>query len=131
MSAVLLDTHAWIWSLMDSTRLTKSARAAIVQSDSVHVSPVSLFEITQKVRLGKWLEIEPHIDTLVADEQALSAPFNRAIAARAGMLGWSHRDPFDRLIAATAVELKCPLISKDGEFDSLARLDGWKGRIWS
>ena len=131
MSTVLLDTHAWIWSLMDSARLPESARAAVVRSDSVRVSPVSLFEVAQKARLGKWPEIEPHLDALVADEQALSAPFTRTIAARAGMLDWSHRDPFDRLIAATAIELKSPLISRDDEFDGLTGLDGWKGRIWS
>ena len=131
MSTVLLDTHAWIWSLMDSARLPESAKAAIVRSDSVRVSPVSLFEVTRKARLGKWPEIEPHLDALVTDEQTLSAPFTRTIAARAGMLDWSHRDPFDRLIAATAIELKCPLISRDDEFDGLTGLDGWKGRIWS
>lgn len=130
LSAVLLDTHAWVWGHMDSRRFGESARATIQQSDLVYVSPISVHEVTQKVRLGRWPEITPHIGSLVADEQAVSAPFSREIAARAGLLDWAHRDPFDRLIAATAIEVGCPLVSKDEEFDELRRTPGWPGRIW-
>ena len=49
----------------------------------------------------------------------------------AGLLAWDHRDPFDRMIAATAIELSCPLISKDPAFDGLAGFTGWCGRIWN
>ena len=130
LSAVLLDTHAWVWGLMDPRRLGESARATVEQSDLVYVSPISVYEVTQKVRLGRWPEITPHIEVLVADEQALSAPLTRQIAARAGLLDWAHRDPFDRLIAATAIEVGCRLVSKDEEFDELRQTPGWSGRIW-
>ena len=130
MSAILLDTHAWIWSLMNSRRLGESAKVAIARSDTVYVSPISVYEVTQKARLGKWPEIVPHINALVADEQAMSAPFTQEIAARAGTLDWPHRDPFDRLIAATAIELGCALVSKDSEFDALSKSDGWRARTW-
>ena len=43
---------------------------------------------------------------------------------------WSHRDPFDRMIAATAIALGCPLISKDAAFDGLCGVPEWQGRIW-
>ena len=58
------------------------------------------------------------------------APYTAEIAFLAGALQWSHRDPFDRMIAATALALACPLISKDGAFDRLAGFPGWQGRIW-
>ena len=61
----------------------------------------------------------------------MTAPFTREIAARAGTLDWSHRDPFDRLIAATAIELRFPPVSKDIEFDTLDSIPGWPGRVWS
>ncbi len=96
----------------------------------VYVSPVSVYEVTRKVRLGKWPDMESHVDTLVAETETLTAPFTRAIAARAGMLGWVHRDPFDRLIAASSIELGCALISRDAAFDALRRTPGWPGRIW-
>lgn len=130
MSAILLDTHAWIWSLMNSSRLGDAVKAVIVEADSVHVSPISVYEVTRKARLGKWPEIVPHIDHLVAEQQTVSAPFTRVIAARAGILDWAHRDPFDRLIAATAIELRYPLVSKDMEFDALDGTPGWPGRVW-
>ena len=131
VTAVLLDTHAWVWSLMAAHRLTGTAKKAISTAVAIHVSPISLFEVAQKVRMGKWPEMRPHLSALAANEQTLSAPFSRSVALLAGSMDWAHRDPFDRIIAATAIVLKCPLISKDAEFDGLEGLDGWEGRIWS
>ena len=131
MSAVLLDTHAWVWSLMDPSRLSDGVKAAILGADSVHVSPISVYEIVRKAQRGKWPEVVPHLDALVADGQTVSAPLTRAIAARAGTLKWVHRDPFDRLIGATAIELAYPLVSKDSAFDALEATDGWQGRVWT
>ncbi len=131
MSAILLDTHAWVWSLMDPVRLGDTVKSVIREADSVHVSPISVYEIVRKARRGQWSEIVPHLDALVADGQTVSAPLTRAIAARAGTLDWPHRDPFDRLIAATAIEFAYPLVSKDGAFDALHGTIGWQGRVWS
>ncbi|MCY3592569.1 MAG: type II toxin-antitoxin system VapC family toxin [Acidobacteria bacterium] len=126
-----MDTHAWIWSLMAPDRLAGAAREAVLDADVVYVSPISVYEVTRKVRLGKWPDMAPHVDALVTETETLTAPFTRAIAARAGMLGWAHRDPFDRFIASSSIELGCPLISKDAEFDALEGTSGWRGRIWS
>lgn len=131
MSAILLDTHTWIWSLMKPSRLGEAVKTAIMEADSVAVSPISVYEVTRKARLGKWPEIVPHIGQLVGETQTVSAPFTRAIAAQAGTLDWTHRDPFDRLIAATAIEMRCPLVSKDIAFDALQGTAGWQGRVWS
>ena len=49
---------------------------------------------------------------------------------RAAKLAWPHRDPFDRFIAATAMELKVPLLSADAAFDDLKTLPDWPGRLW-
>lgn len=130
MSAVVLDTHAWIWSLMAPDRLGGAAEAAIVAADSVLISPVSAYEVARKAGLGGWPEIVPHLDELLAETETLTAPFTREMAARAASLAWRHRDPFDRFIAATAIELRYPLVSKDREFDSLDSESGWPGRIW-
>ena len=66
MTAVLLDTHVWAWSLNDDTRLSAPARAAIEQADTVLLSPISFFEIAQKVRLNKWPEMAAFVDRLPA-----------------------------------------------------------------
>ena len=126
MNAVLLDAHAWIWS-----RMSQPAKSAIVEADSVFVSPVSVYEVTRKARMGGWAEIVPHLGELVAETQTMTAPFTRAFAARAGILDGSHRDPVDPLIAATAIELRYPPVLKDIEFDTLDSIPGWPGRVWS
>lgn len=116
---------------MAPERLGGAAKADVLDADVVYVSPISVYEVTRKVRLGKWPDMAPHVDALVTETETLTAPFTRSIAARAGMLGWAHRDPFDRFIAASSIELGCPLISKDVEFDALEGTSGWRGRIWS
>lgn len=49
----LAGTHAWAWSLEGSSTLSQTAQRAIDEADAVLVSPISLFEIAQKVRIGK------------------------------------------------------------------------------
>ena len=109
----------------------RGVKSAIEEADAVAVSPISVYEVSRKARLGGWPEVVGHLDELVAESQTVSAPFTRGIAARAGTLDWRHRDPFDRLIAATAIELRYPLVSKDVEFDALDGMPGWRGRVWS
>jgi len=127
MPAALLDTHAFVWGLIDPDRLGSRVRAALAASREILVSSVSLFEIGQKARLGKWPEVAPHIDRLVAEHESLGGRFaavDAAIALRAGQLAWDRRDPFDRLIAATALERNLTLISADAAFDALLT------RVW-
>ncbi len=116
---------------MAPSRLGGAAEAAITRADSVFVSPISVYEVTRKAKLGGWPEIVPHLDELVAESETLTAPFNRQTAARAALLDWRHRDPFDRFMAATAIEMRCPLVSKDAAFDSLASQTDWPGRVWT
>ena len=94
------------------------------------VSPVSMYEVARKAKIGGWPEIIPNLNELLGETETLTAPFTRGMAARAALLNWSHRDPFDRFIAATAIELQHPLVSKDAEFDSLSSDSGWIGRVW-
>jgi PIN domain nuclease of toxin-antitoxin system len=127
MRAILLDTHAWAWTLTDDKRLSERARAGIEQAGSVLVSPISFFEIAQKVRLGKWPEMEPLIDRLPTflDEQGGSvASLDPAVCTTAGSMAWQHRDPFDRLLAATAIRYSLPIVSIDPVFDGLVT------RLW-
>lgn len=127
MTRLLLDTHAWAWSLSDDPRLTAGARHAMADADAILVSPVSFFEIAQEVRLGRWPEMLPLIDRLpvLLDEQGGTvAPFDPPVCLAAGMMDWTHRDPFDRLLAATARHHGLVLVSADTVFDGIA------ARVW-
>lgn len=129
MTAVLLDTHAWVWSFADDALLSPAARAAIVSADAVLVSPISFFEIGQKVRLGKWPEMEPHAGDLPAilrDQGGLSAPLTPEICLDASLMDWAHRDPFDRILAATAERTGAVLVTRDTAFATRPALS----KVW-
>jgi PIN domain nuclease of toxin-antitoxin system len=127
LKAVLLDTHAWAWSLTKDRRLSRKAVIAIEEAGSVLVSPISFFEISQKIRLGKWPEMEPFAGSLPAlleQQGGTVAGFDPAICVAAGLMAWEHRDPFDRLLSATATHLSVPIVSADSVFDRVVT------RIW-
>ena len=114
-------------------RLSSSATAAIEQAETVCVSAISLFEIGQKVRLGKWPEMEPFLDQLIvlADEQGgRLIGLSPEASLLAATLEWAHRDPFDRIIGSTAITEGLTLISADTSFDALAAEPRWIGRVW-
>ena len=123
----MLDTHAWAWSLSDDPRLLEATRTRIAEASIVLVSPISFYEIAQKVRLGKWPQMAPLVDSLpkhLADQGAKVARLEPEICLRASALDWAHRDPFDRLLAATALYFKIPIVSADSAFDGVVE------RIW-
>lgn len=133
MTSVLIDTHVLAWSLIAPARLPQEAKSLLVSGAMVYVPPCSLHEITTKVRNGKWDAMAPYTDRL--DGLCMSqgfhiAPYTAKMAMRSGSMDWAHRDPFDRMIAATALEMACPLISTDAAFDDLEAFPAWKGRIW-
>jgi len=127
VKAVLLDTHAWAWSLTGDGRLSAKAIAAITRAETVLISPISFFEIGQKVRLGKWPEMEPFVSRLaelLEEQGGAVAGLDPIVCVTAGTMSWAHRDPFDRLLAATAAHYNLPIISADTVFDGLVT------RLW-
>lgn len=127
MAAVLLDTHALVWGQFGPHRLTVRARNAIADADVVWVSAICFFEIAQKARLGKWPEVVGVVEGLPALHEAQGgriAPLDAETCLSAGSLPWTHRDPFDRLIAATALRRQLTLVSADAVFDEVLK------RVW-
>lgn len=105
---LLLDTHAVVWWLTDDPKLSLGARAAIASpTNDVYVSAASGWEIATKVRRGRWPEAAPllvGLDGLLAENRIGVLPIELAHAVRAGALDGAHNDPFDRIIAAQALE---------------------------
>ncbi|MGQ0563461.1 MAG: type II toxin-antitoxin system VapC family toxin [Gemmobacter sp.] len=129
MTGVLVDTHTFAWITTEPERLTRSARMLIDAADQTFVSVVSLYEIGQKVRLGKWPEMARTVRTLAEEAVAINVgllPLTPPISLAAGLLDWPHRDPFDRMIAATALVLDLVLVSADTAFDTLPEVR----RVW-
>jgi PIN domain nuclease of toxin-antitoxin system len=133
MSAFLLDTHVWAWSLTGDQRLSKTAIGLMEKADDIFISPISFFEIGQKVRIGKWPEMAPFVDRLPAllhEQGGRVASLSPEMCLNASLLNWDHRDPFDRLLAATAIEHRIAIISVDVVFDGLSGTDNWIARLW-
>ena len=129
MTQLLIDTHTFAWIMSEPERLPRAARMLIDTADQTHASVASLYEIAQKVRLGKWPQMEPAVRSLAEEAVAIGVdlvPLTGSISIQAGLLDWPHRDPFDRMIAATALVLGLVLVSADTAFDSLPELR----RVW-
>lgn len=114
---VLLDTHALVWWIASSERLTETARRLITdEATDVVVSAASAWEITTKFRIGKLpgaqilaLDVMGHI----ARQGFRGLPISVADAERAGRLPGPHRDPFDRMLVAQAQVEGLILVTRD------------------
>lgn len=116
----LLDTHAVIWLASRRRSVRPDLVDRLNQPDSrVLVSSVSAFEVTTKVRLGKLddaRELADHWAQSMVDLGVLTTDLTTAHAVTAGQLVWSHRDPFDRLLAAQAISDDLALVTADRVF---------------
>lgn len=117
MNGFLLDTHAALWWLMDSPRLSTAARAVIGDPDStLLVSAVSAYEVAYKQGLGKLPADVPEIEHALRQQGIGTLSVTMAHMAAAGRLPGPHRDPWDRIIMAQAVAEGLTVITVDPVF---------------
>ena len=116
MKQFLLDTHVLLWMQDDSPYLSETVRDILTNPDNdLYVSIASFWEIVIKRSLGK-LELEYTIKDLVqscAINNIIILPVQFSFLEHLETLPFIHRDPFDRLIAATVIDLNYGLLSKD------------------
>jgi len=110
---LLLDTHVFIWVVMDSRRLKRLARETILSADEVLVSAASIWEVAIKVRLGK-IEGDPQqMVQAITDSGFTELPVAARHAAHVAKLPLHHSDPFDRLLLAQAITEPLRLLTAD------------------
>lgn len=115
--SVLLDTHVVLWWQAGGDRLSPAARQAIDDGDELLVSPLSLWEIATLHRRGR-VELDRDVMAwcrdLLAGPRLAAAPMSIDAAAWAGTLPEAFPgDPVDRLLYATARDLRVPFVTKD------------------
>ena len=112
----LLDTHAVLWIAEGSPRLSAKVRtlAGKGAAEDFAVAAISLLEIARKARTGE-IDLSPDPAAWLDDlgHRFRILPLTARIAWRSVELAWSHRDPADRLICATALEHQLTLVTHD------------------
>lgn len=119
--SILLDTHTFLWFVLDDPQLSTSARTLIEDPASdVLVSPATYWEIAIKVGLGKLDLRSPYDDFMqrgIAGNDFSILPIEPKHTSLLTTLPLHHKDPFDRLLAAQAIAEGIPILSVDGRFD--------------
>lgn len=125
---VVLDTHVWVWWMIEPTRLSPAARQSIEAAELVLIPAIACWEIALAVERGR-LSLRPagtagdFFQNALGYSKTQLAPLTPQIAVRAAQLGPDfHKDPADRLIAATALELNAPLVTRDARMRGFAPL---------
>ena len=118
---ILLDTHALLWWLAGSDRLSAAARRVIAdESHEVLVSAASAWEITTKHRLGRLpgaAAVAEDFGGCLLDQGFRGLAITVADGEHAGRLPGPVRDPFDRMLIAQALARDVALVSVEKPFD--------------
>lgn len=118
----LIDTQIFIWYQLNSEKLNKGIYALLKDmSNTVYISVISLFEIAIKQKIGKLPEFDMSIislrELIIQDGFTMLDLKTEHVSAYADIpLLTEHRDPFDRLLLATALYENIPIISADQNF---------------
>jgi PIN domain nuclease of toxin-antitoxin system len=115
---VLLDTHTFLWWCDDSPKLGKKTRA-VINDATVYVSIASAWELSIKISTGK-LTLSLPVETLFRDHVVANGfellPIALGHVTHVRSLAFHHRDPFDRFLAAQAIQESLEIASADNVF---------------
>ena len=116
---LLLDTHIWIWMVLDPKRLSRRvARALDDAENGLWLSPISVWELLMLTQKGR---VELNEDAVAWTRRTLEqlqlheAPLTTEVALETSTLGLAHSDPSDRLIAASAKVFGLTLVTADAK----------------
>ena len=126
---VLLDTHAFLWSITGDNRLSKTAEKTFLNpNNNLFFSVASFWEICIKMSLGKLSLTSGWFKTIQAEIRINAVqwlPVEMPHCLELTKLPFHHRDPFDRMLIAQAVVEDLQLLSRD------PRLSAYEiDRIW-
>jgi PIN domain nuclease of toxin-antitoxin system len=122
LSSLILDTHVVLWWLADDPRLSARLRGAIEAADDVNVSSASTWEVAIKLAIGKLeLELDPGTTfaSVCAEQGFRLTSVEHADAWSILDFPPSRADPFDRVIAATALRRAWTVATADTVFTEL------------
>jgi PIN domain nuclease of toxin-antitoxin system len=116
---LLVDTHIWIWMATNQKRLGKHTSRLLADTrNEVMLSSVSVWEQVQLIRGGKFANVrdpDPWMKRILKALPLQPIGLTHEIAREAGRFELPHRDPYDRLLVATARVLECALVTEDAD----------------
>lgn len=115
---LLIDSNAFIWAYVRPAELSRAARRAI--DDPAHdrfVSIAAIWEICIKLSTGK-LSMPGDLTGAIADLALDVLPVSLEHAMRVQHLPLHHRDPFDRMMIAQAMEEGLTIVTRDRQFQA-------------
>jgi PIN domain nuclease of toxin-antitoxin system len=116
---LLLDTHVWIWTLLDRERLSAYVQSLVLEpSNELWLSPISVWELhllleRGRIRLHGNYAPPAWIEMALATRPMREAALTRQVAIRSRSVAMEHSDPADRFIAATASVYDLTLVTAD------------------
>ena len=117
----ILDTHAFLWWITDSSRLSARARDLLGNGDNqIFFSAACGWEIAVKCGLGKLTLPNPpdkFIPEHLRANALLALPIELYHALYVYKLPLHHRDPFDRMLVTQGILERMPIVTRDEKFD--------------
>ena len=114
---IVLDTHAWVWSVSDPQKLGAAATRAIRSATAVGVPAVCCWELAMLISKGRVSVDRSPLEWMaqaLARPRVELLPLTPAVAVQSTQLGHAFQgDPADRLIVATAILQGAPLVTRD------------------
>lgn len=114
---LLLDTHIWLWGLLDPDRLSNGVRQALVsRQEELRLSPISVWEALILAERGR-LTLEPDPRSWLRKAMSkcpiVEVPVTFDVVLASRNIDLEHQDPADRFIAASAKVFGLKLVTAD------------------
>lgn len=114
---LLLDTHIWVWSILERARLSRRVISELQNpANELWLSPISLWEVLTLCQKGR-LSLQPNpadwITNMLGAVPMREAQITYQVAKETGRVNLPHRDPADRFLVATARVFDLTLVTAD------------------
>ena len=117
----LLDTHTFIWALLDSDKLSKKVTDILNNNETgICISTISFWEIAIKLRMHRYtlegIEVKDlpkyarQLGSIITLDEEESSTYNELTYYD------DHKDPFDRMLIWQAIHRRMVILSKDENF---------------
>ena len=126
---LLIDTHAVLWLMNEHEKLPPKVKSLLISEEhELYLSIASLWEMAIKASIGKLIELEGGVAQLIMQLDKMPVqilPLSLRCVEIVELLPYIHRDPFDRVLVATAIAENMAIITADEDIKKYDVLTVW------